>query len=231
MNDANNNPALVSQGVDELIAKLRQEGVDAGKAEAEKVLHKAQSHAKSIIDNANYEARKRLKEAQLEADALLQGGEEALKTAMRDMVLSLKTNLTDGFRADVMRLVEKELKQPDILKQIILELAGKLAASAGTANSKDIEFVLPEQAVGLNELREAPEKLAQSPLTEMVFGLTRDMLLEGVNFTSSTALKSGMQVKLKDQDLVLDFTEQSVAAMLLEHLQPRFRAILEGVVR
>jgi V/A-type H+-transporting ATPase subunit E len=57
------------------------------------------------------------------------------------------------------------------------------------------------------------------------------MLIEGVNFKTSNDIKGGMSVKMEDRDLILDFTEQAVASMLLEHLQPRFRAILEGVVR
>jgi V/A-type H+-transporting ATPase subunit E len=31
--------------------------------------------------------------------------------------------------------------------------------------------------------------------------------------------------------VVLDLSDQAVAAALLEHLQPRFRALLEGVVK
>ena len=110
-------------------------------------------------------------------------------------------------------------------------MAGKVGDGAGVSDSKQVEFILPENVVGLNELRDSPEKLEHSQLTELVFGLTRDMLLDGVSFSRSESLKSGMQVRLKDRDLVIDFTDQSVAAMLLEHLQPRFRAILEGVVR
>ena len=57
------------------------------------------------------------------------------------------------------------------------------------------------------------------------------MLIAGVNFKASHDVQGGMSLKLQDRDLTLDFTEQAVAYMLLQHLQPRFRAILEGVVR
>jgi V/A-type H+-transporting ATPase subunit E len=105
-------PERVSQGVDELISKLRQEGVDAGNAEAEKVLSAAREKAKAIVDDAEKQSRNKVTEAQKKADAFLNGGKEALKTAMRDMVLTLKTELTEGFRTDVKRLVERELENP-----------------------------------------------------------------------------------------------------------------------
>jgi V/A-type H+-transporting ATPase subunit E len=224
-------PERVSQGVDELISKLRQEGVDAGNAEAEKVLSAAREKAKAIVDDAEKQSRNKVTEAQKKADAFLNGGKEALKTAMRDMVLTLKTELTEGFRTDVKRLVERELENPELLKALILEIAGKLKLDANIDKHSKLEFILPEIIVDLNDLRSSPEQIDNSPLTEFVFGLTRDMLIEGVNFKTSNDIKGGMSVKMEDRDLILDFTEQAVASMLLEHLQPRFRAILEGVVR
>lgn len=221
----------VSQGVDELISKLRQEGVDAGAAEAEKMLKAARDKAKAIQREAESKSKQKISEAQKKADALLHGGQEALKTAMRDMVLTLKTELTDVFGTDVRRLVERELSNPELLKTLILEIAGKLSREANIDKDSNLEFILPEDALDLTDLQNSPEHLENSPLTEFVFGLTRDMLIEGVSFTTSRDVKGGMNVKLEDRDLILDFTEQAVASMLLEHLQPRFRAILEGVVR
>lgn len=221
----------VSQGVDELISKLRQEGVDAGAAEAEKMLRAARDKAKAIQREAESKSKQKISEAQKKADALLHGGQEALKTAMRDMVLTLKTELTDVFGTDVRRLVERELSNPELLKTLILEIAGKLSREANIDKDSNLEFILPEDALDLTDLQNSPEHLENSPLTEFVFGLTRDMLIEGVSFTTSRDVKGGMNVKLEDRDLILDFTEQAVASMLLEHLQPRFRAILEGVVR
>ncbi len=221
----------VSQGVDELILKLRQEGVDAGAAEADKVLKASREQAKAILADAENQAKQKISDAKKKSESLLNGGQEALKTAMRDMVLTLKSDLTDGFRTDVKRLVERELANPELLKTLILEIAGKLSVDADIENSSNIEFILPENVVGLTDLRSSPEKIENSPLTELVFGLTHDMLLEGVSFTTSSDVTGGMSIKLEDRDLILDFTEQAVASMLLEHLQPRFRAILEGVVR
>jgi len=31
--------------------------------------------------------------------------------------------------------------------------------------------------------------------------------------------------------MVIDFTDETVAELLLEHIQPRFRALLQGIVK
>ena len=229
-----NQPAgdnLLSQGVNELIDRLRQEGVEAGNSEAKRILEDTKSKAKKIIDKANQQAQQRIDEARKEADSLLNGGREALKTAMRDMILAMKTDLTEVFKEDVRRLIERELEQPDTLKALILEVAGRVSKAAKIDEKTELELILPKHVVSLEELQASPGILEDSPFTGLVLGITREMIKKGVSFSVSDELTNGMQVRLKDRDVVLDFTEQAVGTMLLEHLQPRFRAILEGVVR
>ena len=57
------------------------------------------------------------------------------------------------------------------------------------------------------------------------------MLQEGISFAVSADMPRGIRVQLNDTNVVIDLTEQTVAQLLLQHLQPRFRAILEGVVK
>ena len=56
-----------SSGVDALIAKLRDEGVFAGRDEAEKIVSDARGKAKQIVDKANKEAREHIEAARKEA--------------------------------------------------------------------------------------------------------------------------------------------------------------------
>ena len=94
-----------------------------------------------------------------------------------------------------------------------------------------LELALPEAVAGLEELRNDPEELRKGPLTGLVFGLTGEVLREGVTFAASADLSNGIHIRMKDKNITFDLTEAAVAALLLQHLQPRFRAILEGVVK
>jgi len=221
----------VASGVDELIARLREEGVVKGLGEANEILAGARAEAKQILEKANAQARQRLEHARKEANAYLAGGEEALKTAMRDMVLELKNALMQGFSEDVKRLVSHQLQDPEVLKRMILEVAGRARDGADVGAADELDVILPEKVMGLEELRNNPEALEKGPLTEFVFGLTREMLQQGVTFSVSGDMNTGIRVQLKNKNVVLDLTGQAVAALLLQHLQPRFRAVLEGVVR
>ena len=90
---------------------------------------------------------------------------------------------------------------------------------------------MPETAVGLEELRRDPHELQKGTLTKVVLGLTGDMLREGVSFRVSDDVESGIYVRAVDSDVTIDLSDEAVASLLLRHLQPRFRAILEGIVK
>ena len=61
-----------------------------------------------MLDKAEAEARDRLEAAHKEADAYRSAaGESAVKTAMRDTVLDMKSTLMQRFSSDVKRLVSK----------------------------------------------------------------------------------------------------------------------------
>ena len=82
-----------AKGVDALIARLRDEGVAAGVAEAERLTAEAQTRAAKILAEAEASADSIKKEAQAAADRYTRAGEEALNTAMRDAVLTMKSTL------------------------------------------------------------------------------------------------------------------------------------------
>lgn len=233
MSNGDNQDALVSKGVDQLIARLRDEGVSQGEQEAEKIVGDAKQQAQEILDKANKDANTLLSQAREKAAEYKAAGESAIQTAMRDMVLQLKLDLTREFSEDLKRLVSHQLQQPEILTKMVLELVGRTADSTATKEQENVEIVLPKHVIGLDELRNNPDALGSGELMEFVFGLTRDMLQDGVEFKvdERDELSAGIRVKLSDQNLELDLTEQAVASILLQHLQPRFRAILEGVVR
>ena len=225
------NPEAMSSGVDALIARLRDEGVSAGRDEADRILADTKAQAKQILDKANAEARDRLETALKESDSYRAAGEEALKTAMRDTVLDMKTTLMERFSSDVKRLVSHQLQDPEVLKQMILEVAGRVGEGADLSDEDALEVILPESVVGLEELRGDPEDLQEGTLTKFVLGLTGKMLRDGVTFSASEDAAAGIQIQMKDKNITLDLTEKAVAALLLQHLQPRFRAILEGIVK
>lgn len=221
----------VASGVEALIERLRDEGVASGKSRADKLVAAAQEKAREIIANAEAEAKKRVEAAQKEADALRVGGEEALKVAARDMTLSTRAQLEKRFTEDVKRLVARDTESEELIKQMILEVVGQ-ARDRGTIGEDDeVEVLLPRDAVGLEDLRRDPSTLRKGKLTEITLDLAGAMLRDGVSFGVMDDAGGGIRIHSTEKGIEMDLTDRAIADVLLQHLQPRFRAILEGIVK
>lgn len=220
-----------ARGVDALIAKLREEGVSAGRADAERIRSEAEAEAKRILAQAQAKAKEHIEAARKETDAYRSAGEEAVKTAMRDTILEMKSRLMQRFSDDVARLVSERVHDEAVLKEMILELVGRVREGAKLDKQKRVELILPETAANLEELRKDPKELQEGKATGFVLGLSDEMLREGLVFSVSEDVEAGIKVRLVDGSIDIDVTDEAIAAHLLRHLQPRFRAVLEGIVK
>ncbi|MBT3143658.1 hypothetical protein DS909_23125 [Phaeobacter gallaeciensis] len=220
---------MISQGVDALIDKLRNDGVAAGQADADRMRAEAKAEAAQIVEDAKREADALAKTARFEAETYRAAGEQALDTAMRDAVLTMKAGLTEQFAQDVQRLVSKEMTNPDLLKQMILEIVGATAAQSNLSGKTGV--ILPAKVATPDDIRQDADALQSGALTKYVLGLTAEMLRHDVTLHATDDIDHGIRVRAEDQGVVLDLTDRAVASLLMEHLQPRFRAVLEGVIR
>jgi V/A-type H+-transporting ATPase subunit E len=219
-----------ASGVEELIRRLQEEGVTKGQAEADKLLADARAEAARIRATAEAEAQALREQTRQEAETARRAGQEALQVAFRDTVLSLKNWLLQRFSGDVERLVSAEMSSAEFLQRLILEVAGRVRESHGL-DTGDIELLIPEEAVEVEELRRHPEELRAGTLSHFVLARAGSLLREGVSLQVVPEAPAGIRIRLVDRDVEIDLTDAAVAKLLLQHLQPRFRAFLEGMVR
>ncbi|HBA64777.1 MAG: hypothetical protein CVV06_05040 [Gammaproteobacteria bacterium HGW-Gammaproteobacteria-10] len=222
---------VASSGVEKLIERLREEAINAGQAKAEDIVLNAQKRAAWIVEEAEQEAQLLLEKARAEAEALKSSGVDALRLAGRDALLKLRDTLLGSFSQEVMRVVGKQMAKSEFIEQLILALAGRVREKTGLDQNSKIIFQLPEDVVGVEDLRRNPEELKQGTLSHLTAAIASDLLREGVSFEVSDQLKSGLVIKLEENNMVIDFTDEAVATLFLEHLQPRFRALLQGIVK
>ncbi|WP_435100488.1 hypothetical protein [Arhodomonas sp. AD133] len=230
MNERQSSDPGVSSGVEALIERLRDEGVEQGREQARRIVADAESRASWMIEQAERDARAIRERAQEQAQRLESSAHEAIKVAARDTVLEMQSTLTHRFRGHLRWLVEETLSQEAFLQRLILELAARARADTPLEQEASVEIVLPRDVVGLEELRRRPEELREGSLSHFVVAMAREVLREGVDFTVGEH-EHGLRVRLTEHDMEIDITEYTVAELLLEHLQPRFRAMLEGIVR
>ncbi|MBI3993788.1 MAG: hypothetical protein HY342_10975 [Candidatus Lambdaproteobacteria bacterium] len=222
--------AATSAGVQALIERLREDGVERGRGRAEEIVREAQNRADWIVTQAEHEAEALVANARTESEQMRVAGEEAIRVAMRDTLLGMKTTLENQFNDAVLRLVSGEMKNVDFLRQLILAVTRRAVEEAGITGEEPMELSLPHDVVGLEELRHNPQALQSGPLSQLVLSVAGEVLREGVTLHGRHEDGGGIHVRLVDRDIEIDLTEQAVATALLQHLQPRFRAIVEGIV-
>jgi len=222
---------VTSSGVENLIQRLRDQGVDAGQEQAEKIVLDAQKRAEWILEEAELEAKALLDKAQEQSNALRRSGEDALKLATRDALLKLRDTLLGSFSTEVQRVVGQKMDQEVFLERLILQLAGKVREELDLDIKENISLFLPNNPVGVDELKNNPDELKVGTLTHFTAAIAADMLRKGVSIQVSDDVSGGLSVRLKEDDMVVDFTDETLSALLLEHLQPRFRTLLQGIVK
>lgn len=222
-------PIQVASGIEELISRLRDEGVAQGRQESDELLSQAKARAHDLVSQAESQAKEIVEKARSEAEKLEQSSQQALQLAFRDTTLKLKAQLSQRFAGEVKRLVGEEQEKKEILEKMILEVAGRVRADVD--RSEKVTMILPEQVVGVADLSQNPEELEKGVLSRFVQLNAESLLREGITFGVATDRQRGLKVRLEDRDIVLDLSDEAIAEAILEHLQPRFRALLEGVVR
>lgn len=217
--------AAESAGVESLIGRLRDEGIAQGRGHAEALVSAAQQQAADLVAEARREAETILARAAQEAAKLRAGGEDAIRLAMRDTILSLEGDLLRGFLERLRRLVKGTLADPAFLQRVILAVAGRAAPAGERA-----EVQLPADLVSLEDLQGKPEEATPGTLMHFVLSLGGDMLREGMSFGVTEDGEAGIRVRLVDEDVRIDLTESAMSELLLRHMLPRFRALLRGAV-
>jgi len=217
----------VSTGVQELIERLRDEGVQAGQEEADRLAKEAQAKATAILAAARAEAEALLSRARAEVEAERTAAHEAIRLAVRDTKLKLGTELTGFFKDQVRRLVSLQLEDRDFLRQLILLIAG--AATAELCRERPVELELAEHLFDRSAAGTRFSASGQEQLKHFLLAISSEMLREGVELKPSGTLGGGIRVKLTEEDLEIDLSDAAISELLLQHLTPRFRAVVQGM--
>lgn len=218
----------VAKGVQTLIDRLRLEGVERGQKEAEDRIRMVEEKAEAILAEANKKAEDIRRATEDEAQRTRETMVSALHVAARETVQNLKQELSRLFDNQVQKKVTASLADMDFLKSLILSIAGNAVESEKVR--KGATVLLPSTPTDMEHLRRNPEKIEKGTLASLVAGLSEDMLAEGVELKSGRH-HHGLRVCLKDSILEVDLTDESITSVLLENLRPRYRALLEGIIR
>ncbi len=218
-----------ASGVEKLIQQLREQGVEQGQQKASELVEEAERRANWLVEQAQQEAEQLRRKAREDADRLRRAGEDALKMAARDMQLQLREQLARTFSDRVRMQISEQLDSEAFIREVIQEVVVQACQDASICSMPKVELLLPAGVVGLEELRRNPHAYREGKLSQFVQEQLSLQLREGVSLDVHEG--RGVRIRCNGEDAEIDLSDRALAELLLRHLQPRFRAILEGVIR
>jgi V/A-type H+-transporting ATPase subunit E len=208
--------------VQALIDRIRDQGVQSANQEAARILADAEARAAQLMAEAQKQVEQLRAKASADIEAERAAAEEALKLSARDTIMRLKNVVGAAFETFVRRLVTTATQDRQLMKNLVLVLAGHSAEEF--IKDKQIQILLSEALL----TGQSDPKLRELG-KQTILSLSSDMLREGVELIPSSSVESGAKVRLVGEQLEIDLSDKAIAKMLAAHLLPRFHAILAGV--
>ena len=194
----------------ELIDKIKKDGIESASEEAARVKRDAQAEAGRIIAAAKKEADDILSRGKSDAERSEKAGKAALEQASRNLVLAFKGEIQVLLDKIIAAAAASAFKE-DTLKIILPELVKSWASKGG---SDSLVLLLSEADLG--------------KLKSWATGLLADELKKGLELKSDRNLGAGFRIANKDGSAYYDFSAESVAELLSAYLNPYLAGILKN---
>ena len=193
----------------ELIDKIKKDGVAAAEKESAKIIAASEKKAESIIADAEAKAEQIIKSAKSETEKMEKASEEAIIQAGRNMLLSFKDSL-------------------------IAELDGLIQAETTKAVSKDVLGKLIPETVKLwaknSDASELSVLLSEKDLKALEKSLTASLKAEikkGLEIKPDKTLAAGFRIGVKNGAAYYDYSAESLAEMFAAYLNPKVAGLMK----
>ena len=198
--------------VQELINKIKKDGIESASEEAARIKLSADAEAAQIAEAAKKEAEDIVARGKQDAERFEKAGVAALGQASRNLVLA--------FKGEIQSLLDKVTGEQvgkaygdEVLKAVLPDLIKAWAAKG----SDSVAVLLPEASL--------------QKLQTYFKGKLAAQLKKGVELKSDRNLAGGFRIAEKDGSAYYDFSADSVAELLSAYLNPRLAEIIQVSVK
>lgn len=192
--------------LENLIEKIKKEGVQEAKKESENIINHAKEEAVLLIEDAEKQADNIIKNAKQEVEKYKVNAEGAIRQAARDLVLVVKEKIKSMFDGALKRDVSDVLTS-DFLKELILKITDDWSSD------KRLEIMVSD---------EDKEKLQG-----LVFSNLKEDLKDSIIIKVDSKIDKGFRVAVQGEDVQYDFSDESIIASLKEFLNPALAEVLD----
>jgi len=194
----------------ELIDKIKKDGIESASAEAVKIKSEAEAEAAQILKKAQKEAADILSKGKTDAERAEKVGKAALEQAARNLMLVFKVEI-QGLLDKIIAQATASAYSEGALKAILPDL---LRAWISKNGSDSIDLLLSEG--DLEKLR------------SWATGALAAELKKGLELKSNRNLGAGFRIANKDGSAYYDFSAEAVTELLSAYLNPQLAELLKA---
>ncbi|MBQ5764554.1 MAG: V-type ATP synthase subunit E [Clostridia bacterium] len=193
----------------DLIEQIKKDGVEAAETEAEAIIKAAKEKADKIVADANAKAEKIMQDAKAENDRTVKSGEESLRQAGRNLLISFRESVAKQLEAIAGENVTAVYSSDSLAKLIITVVEG-------WANKPDAENL--EVILNSDDLK----KLEQTLLAGL-----KEKMLGGVTLKANNNFDKGFRIATNNGAAYYDYSAEAVVEMLSNYLSPKVTELLK----
>ena len=193
----------------ELIEQIKKDGVEAAETQAEAILTAAKDEAQKIISDAKAEAEKLIADAKAENEKTVKSGEDALRQAGRNLLISFRESVARELKAIVGKNVADIYSSGDFVKLIVKAVE----CWAAKPEAGDVSVILSSEDL---------KKLEDALLTQL-----NTKMLKGVTLKANDNFDGGFRIAENNGGAYYDYSAEAVTDMLSNYLSPRVTALLK----
>ena len=193
----------------ELIEQIKKDGVDAAENQAAAILESAKAEADKIIAEAKAQADKIMADAKSENAKTVKSGEDAIRQAGRNLLISFRESVARELKAIVDDNVNAVYSSDAFAKLII----NAVECWAGKPEADDITVILNADDLA---------KLEETLLAEL-----KSKMLGGVTLKANDNFDGGFRIAVNNGSVYYDYSAEAVTDMLSNYLSPKVTALLK----
>lgn len=193
----------------ELIDKIKKDGVSSAEAAAAQITADAEKKAASIVEEAQKKSDDMIKNARAEIARLEKASEDAVTQACRNMLITFR----DSLIAELDSLIQSEAAKAyssDLMKTLIPET---VKAWSKNADASELSVILSEK-----DLKSLENELKAALKAEIA---------KGLEIKPDSALSAGFRIGVNNGAAFYDYSAESVADLFSAYLNPRVAAIMK----
>ncbi len=193
----------------ELIEQIKKDGVDAAEAQAKAILESAKAEAEKIISDAQGQADKIMADAKSENAKTVKSGEDAIRQAGRNLLISFRESVTRELKAIVSDNVNGVYSSDAFVKLII----NAVECWTAKPEAEDMSVILNSGDLA---------KLEEALLSEL-----KAKMLGGVTLKANDNFDGGFRIAVNNGAVYYDYSAEAVTDMLSNYLSPKVTALLK----